>query len=63
MQISTQTNQNITNLQQKISNANDELWKNNENLTQLWITAKEALEKAKKNERRLNQLEETKDQM
>ena len=63
MQISTQTNQNIKNLQQTISNTNDELRKTNENLIQLWITAKEALEKAKKNEGRLNQLEETKEQM
>ena len=63
MQISTQTNQNIKNIQQTISNTNDELRKTNENLIQLWITAKEALEKAKKNEGRLNQLEETKEQM
>ena len=63
MQISTQTNQNIKNLQQTISNTNDELRKTNENLIQLWITAKEALEKAKKNEGRLNQLEETKEPM
>ena len=63
LQISTQTNQNIKNLQQTISNTNDELRKTNENLIQLWITAKEALEKAKKNEGRLNQLEETKEQM
>ena len=63
MQISTQTNQNIKNLQQTISNTNDELRKTNENLIQLWITAKEALEKAKENEGRLNQLEETKEQM
>ena len=60
MQISTQTNQNIKNLQQT---TNDELRKTNENLIQLWITAKEALEKAKRNEGRLNQLEETKEQM
>ena len=60
MQISTQTNQNIKNLQQT---TNDELRKTNENLIQLWITAKETLEKAKKNEGRLNQLEETKEQM
>ena len=46
-----------------ISNTNDELRKTNENLIQLWITAKEALEKAKENEGRLNQLEETKEQM
>ena len=63
MQISTQTNQNIRNLQQTIFNTNDELQKNNENLIQLWIMAKETLEKAKENERRLNQLEETKDQI
>lgn len=63
LQISTQTNQNIKNLQQTISKTNDELRKTNENLIQLWITAKEALEKAKKNEGRLNQLEETKEQM
>ena len=59
MQISTKINQNITNLQQTISNTNDELRKTNENLTQLWIT----LDKAKENERKFNQLEETKDQM
>ena len=63
MQISMQTNHNITNLQEKISYINDELRKNNENLTQFWITAKETLEKAKENERRLKQLEETKGQM
>ena len=63
MQISMQTNHNITNLQEKISYINDELRKHNENLTQFWITAKETLEKAKENERRLKQLEETKDQM
>ena len=63
MHISMQTNHNITNLQEKMPYINDELRKNNENLTQLWITAKETLEKAKGNERRLEQLEETKDQM
>ena len=54
LQIYTQANENIKNLQHTISNTNDELWKTNENLTKLWITAKEALEKAKENERRLN---------
>ena len=63
MHISMQTNHNITNLQEKMPYINDELRKNNENLTQLWITAKETLEKAKGNERRLEQPEETKDQM
>ena len=63
MHISMQTNHNITNLQEKMPYINDELRKNNENLTQLWITAKETLEKAKGNEKRLEQLEETKDQM
>ena len=33
MQISMQTNQNIENLQQTISNKNDELQKTNENLS------------------------------
>ena len=42
MQISTQANQNIGNLQQTISNTNDKLRKTNENLTQLWIMSKEA---------------------
>ena len=58
--ISTQTNQNIKNFQQTISNTNDEPRKTNKNLTHLWITA---LEKAKENERGLNQFEETKEQM
>ena len=58
--ISTQTNQNIKNFQQTISNTNDELRKTNKNLTHLWITA---LEKVKENEKRLNQFEETKEQM
>ena len=58
--ISTQTNQNIKNFQQTISNTNDELRKTNKKLTHLWITA---LEKAKENERKLNQFEETKEQM
>ena len=43
MQISTQTNQNIKNLQQTISNTNDDLQKTNENLTQLSITVKEKI--------------------
>lgn len=44
MQISTQKNQNIEkNLQQTISNTNEEPQKTNENLTQL-LTAKETLE-------------------
>ena len=63
MKISTQTNQNVENIQQTISNNNDELRKTNENLSQLWIAAKEALQKARGNERRLNQLEKTKEQL
>ena len=43
MQISTQTNQNIKNLQQTISNTNDDLQKMNENLTQFSITAEEKI--------------------
>lgn len=63
MQISTQENQNIEkNLQQTISNTNEEPQKTNENLTQL-LTAKERLEKAKENERRVNHLKENNEQM
>ena len=63
MQISTQENQNIEkNLQQTISNTNEEPQKTNGNLTQL-LTAKERLEKAKENERRVNHLKENNEQM
>ena len=63
MQISTQENQNIEkNLQQTITNTNEEPQKTNGNLTQL-LTAKERLEKAKENERRVNHLKENNEQM